>query len=157
MVKLGAAGSLMVLSVGALGLVTQAAGHPDTGASARAHDAGVVHVVDSAHLRLTKASGSLLHEAGPVSGTLSGSMQATLEIGASFSGEFTIYTRSGTVTGHGLASPHGSGRYQSFAGSMVVTGGSGRYAHVHGHGGLYGTFDRRTFAFVIQTTGALSS
>jgi hypothetical protein len=122
----------------------------------RARTAHTLKITDNAHLRLTKASGSLLHEAGPVVGTLGGSMRADMNIGASFTGEFTIYARGGTIRGHGTAVPHGSGRYESFGGSLVVTGGSGRFAHVHGRGGLFGTFDRRAFSFVIQTTGSLS-
>ncbi len=117
----------------------------------------MVHIAATAHLHLIKASGALLHEEGPVSGSLSGEMQATFEVGARFSGEFTIHASGGTITGRGAAAPHGSGRFESFSGSIVVTGGSGRYAHVRGHGGLYGTFDRRTFVCVIQTTGELSS
>jgi hypothetical protein len=39
---------------------------------------------------------------------------------------------------------------------MSVSHGTGRYAHVHGHGGFYGTINRRTNALVVQTTGQLS-
>ena len=58
--------------------------------------------------------------------------------------------------GGGRATPHGSGRYQSFSGSFQATHGSGRYANVSGHAGLYGVFDRRTDSVVIQTTGTLT-
>jgi hypothetical protein len=122
----------------------------------RAHATRTLNSTDTAHLHLTRASGSTLDETGPVSGALPGSMRAELTIGAAFSGNFTIYTHGGTIEGHGTATPSGSGRYESFDGSIVVNGGSGIYAHVHGHGGLDGTFDRRTYAFVIQTTGKLS-
>jgi hypothetical protein len=122
----------------------------------RAHATRTLNSTDTAHLHLTRASGSTLDETGPVSGALPGSMRAELTIGAAFSGNFTIYTHLGTIKGHGTATPSGSGRYESFDGSIVVNGGSGVYAHVHGHGGLDGTFDRRTYAFVIRTTGKLS-
>lgn len=82
-------------------------------------------------------------------------MRAHVDVGATFMGSFTISARGGSITGHGTAIPHGSGTYESFAGSLVVNGGSGRYAHAHGHAGLYGTFDRDTYAFVVQTTGTL--
>jgi len=39
---------------------------------------------------------------------------------------------------------------------VTVTGGTGRFVHAHGHTGLYGTFDRTTYALTIQTTGTLS-
>jgi hypothetical protein len=110
----------------------------------------------TAHLHLVRASGSLLFEEGTASGSISGHMIAHLDVGATFTGTFTTYTRHGEIKGRGTATPHGSGRYESFAGSGVVTGGTGRYAHAHGHGGLYGVFDRRTYAVVVQTTGVLS-
>jgi hypothetical protein len=110
---------------------------------------------DTAHLRYLSASGSLLLEEGQTSGTLPGKMRAHVDVGSTFTGNFTTYTRYGTITGHGKATPHGSGRYESFSGTLVVTGGSGRYAHAHGTAGLYGTFDRDNYAFVVQTTGTL--
>jgi hypothetical protein len=117
--------------------------------------AAALKASDTAHLRYLSASGSLLFEEGQTTGTLPGKMRAHVDVGATFSGSFTIYTKDGTISGHGEATPHGSGTYESFAGSLVVTGGSGRYAHAHGHAGLYGTFDRENYAFVVQTTGTL--
>lgn len=110
---------------------------------------------DTAHLRYLSASGSLLLEEGRATGALPGKMHARVDVGATFTGSFTIYARGGSITGRGSAIPHGSGTYESFAGSLVVTGGSGRYARAHGRAGLYGTFDRATYAFVVQTTGTL--
>ncbi len=107
-------------------------------------------------LHLVRAEGSQLFEEGPVSGALDGSMRATLSTGASFSGTFATHTGVGSIYGRGRATPHGSGRYQSFSGTFLVTGGSGRYTHISGHGGLYGVFDRRSDSVVIQTTGKLS-
>ncbi len=118
--------------------------------------AGTLNATDTAHLHYLHSSGSQLYEEGPATGTLPGTMRAHCNIGAIFTATFTIYTRNGTITGHGSASPHGSGIYESFAGSLLVTGGTGHYAHAHGHAGLYGTFDRKTYALVVQTTGRLS-
>ena len=42
------------------------------------------------------------------------------------------------------------------AGSLKVTGGTGRYKHAHGSGGLYGAINRKTDALTVQTTGKLS-
>ncbi len=110
----------------------------------------------NAHLHLVKAEGSQLIEEGPVSGVLVGSTRGELVTGAVFTASFTIHTRAGSISGHGRATPHGSGRYQSFSGSFLATGGSGRYAHINGRAGLYGVFDRRTDSVVIQTTGTLT-
>jgi hypothetical protein len=98
-----------------------------------------------------------LFEAGPVTGALSGSARAALDVGANFTSTFTITTRAGSITGKGQATPHGTGRYQSFSGSFLAVSGTGRYAGIAGRAGLYGVFDRRTDAVVIQTTdGKLS-
>ncbi|HSZ12702.1 MAG TPA: hypothetical protein VK790_01540 [Solirubrobacteraceae bacterium] len=110
----------------------------------------------TAHLHLVRPEGSMLIEEGPATGALAGSMHADLHTGAVFTGTFTIHTGGGSIDGHGKAVPHGSGRFQSFSGSLLVTGGSGRYAHVSGHAGMYGVFDRRTDSVVIQTTGTLT-
>jgi hypothetical protein len=145
-----------ILSASALGVMSGPAGAAGTERPPPAHVARTVNGTDTAHLHLTRSSGSLLFEEGSASGGLPGSMRAQLNVGPTFSGSFTIYTRGGMIKGRGTATPHGSGRYESFAGSFVVTGGTGRYAHARGHAGLYGTFDRRTYAVVIQTTGRLS-
>jgi hypothetical protein len=123
------------------------------GASAAAH---ALRATDTAHLHYVTASGSLLFEEGRATGTLPGSMRVHFNVGSTLSGSFTIYTRGGTIRGHGEATPHGSGVYESFAGGLVVTGGTGRYARAHGRTGLYGTFDRTTYALTVQTTGTLS-
>jgi hypothetical protein len=82
-------------------------------------------------------------------------MRVRFNVGATFTGSFTIYTHAGTIKGHGSATPHGSGAYESFAGSLIATGGTGRYAHAHGRAGLYGTFNRNNYALLVQTRGTL--
>lgn len=121
-----------------------------------AHIARTLNGTETGHLRLVHQHETLLYEEGPASGPLPGRMQAALAVGGVFTGRFTIHSSGGTITGRGRATPHGFGRYQSFAGTLAITGGSGRYAHVHGSTRLYGTFDRRTFAVVLKTTGRLS-
>lgn len=123
---------------------------------ASAHIAGVLDGKATSRLHLIQVEGSELNEEGPVSGVLTGTARGELHLGAIFTAAFTIHTRDGSVTGRGTATAHGTGRYQSFAGSFTATGGSGRYAHIHGRAGLYGVLDRRTDSVVIQTTGRLS-
>lgn len=121
----------------------------------RAHAAHRLKASDTAHLHYISASGSLLFEGGAASGTIPGSMRVRFNVGATFTGSFTIYTHGDTIKGYGSAIPHGSGLYESFAGSLVATGGTGRYAHARGRAGLYGTFNRNTYALLVQTTGTL--
>jgi hypothetical protein len=101
-------------------------------------------------------SGATLFEEGSATGGLPGRLRAQLVVGSTFTGVFAIYAHDGQIDGHGSATPHGAGRYQSFSGSITVNDGSGAYSHVHGRTGLYGTFDRRTYAVVLETTGTLS-
>ncbi len=106
-------------------------------------------------LHYLHSSGSTLIEEGPIKGDLNGHARAEFTVGAMFSGSFVFYTAHGEIKGHGSAQPHGSGRYESFSGHDVITGGSGRYAHAHGKGTMYGTFDRDSYAVTIQTQGTL--
>jgi|HubBroStandDraft_2_1064218.scaffolds.fasta_scaffold07054_2 hypothetical protein len=121
-----------------------------------AHAAHVLKASDTAHLHYVTASGALLLDEGKATGTLPGSMRVHLNLGTTFTGSFTIYASGGSIEGHGSATPHGSGTYESFSGTLTVTGGTGRYVHARGRGGLYGTFDRDSYALVIKTTGNLS-
>lgn len=123
----------------------------------RAHSTRVLNATDTAHLHYIHSSGAQLVETGSATGTLPGRMKANISIGATFGGSFTIYTSGGdSVHGQVSAAPHGSGTYESFRGSLTVTGGTGRYAHAHGHADLYGVFDRKTYALVVQTTGRIT-
>jgi hypothetical protein len=112
---------------------------------------------DTAHLELRHQDESLLLEEGKATGVLPGRMRAQLKVAQhQFSGTCTIYTDGSSITGHGVATPKGAGRYQSFKGTLTITGGTGRFRGAHGQTGLYGTFDRITFSIVIQTTGNFS-
>jgi hypothetical protein len=121
----------------------------------KAHAAAMLRAKDTAHLHYVSAKGSLLLDEGQASGTVPGRMRVRMRIGSTFSGSFTVYTAAGTITGHGSAVPHGSGTYESFAGTLAATGGSGRYRHARGRAQLYGVFNRRDYSLVIQTTGTL--
>ena len=131
---------------------------PSQALRTRAWAARVLNATDNGHLRYNArgSEGSLLLEEGSVSGALPGRMRAHMNVGATFSGSFVLYTSGGSIKGHGVAKPTGSGRYESFRGSLTVTGGTGRYVHAHGQAGLYGVFDRKTYGLTVQTTGRLS-
>jgi hypothetical protein len=123
-----------------------------------AHASRTLSVTDTGHLRYNAkgSEGATLLEEGSATGALPGRMKAHLLIEASFTGSFVLYVNGGSIKGRGSAKPSGSGRYESFRGSLTVTGGTGRYAHAHGQAGLYGVFDRKTYALTVQTTGRLS-
>lgn len=132
-------------------LCTQSAG-----VLAAARTARTERLAMSAHLRYLTARGAYLLEEGPASGPLAGTVKAHVRITADISGSFEFYPRDGSISGYGSATLHESGTYVSFGGTVRITGGTGRYAHARGGGGLYGVYNRRTLALTIQTTGSLS-
>lgn len=139
-----------MLATSALG----ASGAHATG-SRRAHIAAALRATDTAHLHYVAAKGSLLFDEGHVSGTLPGFMRVRMRVGTTFDGSFTFYVRGGAIHGSGRATPHGEGVYESFAGTLTASGGSGRFRHAHGRARLYGVFNRRDYSLVVQTTGTL--
>lgn len=120
-----------------------------------AHTAHSLTATDTAKLHLIRHSGSSLFEEGTATGTLPGSMRVYCNIGPTLTASFTVYVHGGTITGHGSATIHGSGTYESFSGTLTATGGTGRYARAHGKAGLYGVFNRKNYDLTVQTTGKL--
>jgi hypothetical protein len=128
---------------------------PGSIARPEAHASGQAEVNDLAHLHLVRSSGSLLVEEGSASGSLPGKTLVRMKVASRVTARFTITTPDGAISGSGSASLKSSGRYASFGGTLVVSGGTGRYAHAHGTGGLYGVIDRRTHAVTVKTSGTL--
>jgi hypothetical protein len=127
-----------------------------TDAVVRATSARTLDVTDTAHLHYRRESGSLLIDEGSATGALPGAVKVLFGVGSTIKATFTITTRAGSITGEGSAKAHYSGEYATFGGTMSVSHGTGRYAHAHGHGGVYGAINRYTYAATIQTTGNLS-
>jgi hypothetical protein len=87
-----------------------------------ARTARALSVDDTGDLHLLNASGAILSEEGPVSGTLPGSTKVRLDVGENVTASFTIRARGGgSITGHGSAVLHSSGRYSSFGGTLAAT------------------------------------
>lgn len=130
---------------------------PPASPAASARAARTLDVTDEAHLHLTGTSGEELQEEGPATGALPGKAHARFVVGSSVTGSFTLYPRGGgSITGHGSARLHSTGTYASFSGTLIVSHGTGRYAHAHGSGGFSGTVNRHTDALTVKTTGQLS-
>jgi len=146
--------AIVIAAIATYSLPPAALGH--SAAAPRAVVAAKLNGNGNCNAHYIRSSGSTLIEEGPCSGSLSGKLHATVRVGATLSGTFVFYTRFGQIKGHGSAKPHnGKDGIESFAGTLVVTGGTGRYTHAHGTAGLYGTFDRRNYAVVAQTRGTL--
>jgi hypothetical protein len=144
----------VALALGLAGLVWVCAARAASVPPART--ARMLNVTDEARLHLTNTEGEVIEEGGPVRGALPGTLRVRLAIGANVTGSFTFYARGGSISGHGSARLNTTGTYASFGGTLTVSHGTGRYAHAHGHGGLYGAVNRRTYALIVQTTGRLS-
>jgi hypothetical protein len=126
-----------------------------------AHAARALNITDTAHLHHAKESGVMLVDEGEATGQLPGKVRVEFNVGATVYANFTFYTRNGDLMGHGSGTLHESSSsghstvWVSFAGTMTVSHGTGRYTHAHGHGGFYGIFDRHNYEATIQTTGTL--
>jgi hypothetical protein len=125
------------------------------GAGASLAGGADLKAIDTAKLHYVGAVGEEVYETGSASGTLPGTIRVHMIFASTLSGSFAINTRSGTIDGRGTAKPHGEGVHESFAGTLVVTGGTGRYRRAHGTAHLDGTFNRENYALTIQTTGTL--
>lgn len=138
-----------IASAAALLALAAASALPASAASG----AHTVRVDDTGYLRLAHASGEELSEAGAISGTLPGTASVRLHVGAeTVTASFTIDVRGGgSISGTGLAKIGSPGRYTSFAGTLSVTGGSGRFADAHGQGKLYGVIERKSDKLTVQT------
>jgi len=126
--------------------------------TAPAHTARTLNIADTAHLHFVReTAGSVLIDEGKATGGLPGVVKVGFEVGATVKASFTLSSRHGALIGSGFAKPHSSGgEYSSFAGTLTITHGTGRYAHAHGRGGFYGTINRGNDAITVQTTGALA-
>ncbi len=120
--------------------------------------ASVLDVRDQGRLHFVHASGSVVVDEGSVSGTFPGSVRVRFL----YDGEPQVSARF-EISGHGgsvsasavgrLSSP--TSPSPSFRGHMTITGGSGRYAHIHGSGELFGVYYRRSYGLTVQAVGKL--
>jgi hypothetical protein len=148
------------LGVFALGATCVAFGASAWGRSDRptAHAARVLNVRDEGRLHYVKSSGPVVIDEGHASGTFPGwaKVRFSYDGEPAVSARFTIYGGGGSISARGtarLSSP--TSPSPSFKGTMTITGGSGRYAHIHGGGELYGVYYRRSYALTVQAIGKL--
>ena len=121
--------------------------------------ARVLNVRDEGKLHFISSSGSELFDEGPGVGTVPGKVRVhfVYDGNPAVSASFTIYGHGGSISGRAkarLSNP--TSPEPSFRGAFTITGGSGRYAHIHGTGELFGVFIRRGYALVVQTIGNLA-
>lgn len=152
---------LSVLSLVAIGLgASVGIGAPAWGSSdgPRADAARVLNVRDEGRLHHVKSSGEEIIDEGRATGSFPGWVKVRFRYNGepTIGARFTIYGSSGSVSARAtarLSSP--TSPNPSFRGAMTITGGSGRYAHIHGGGELYGVYSRRSYDLTVQAIGKL--
>jgi len=118
----------------------------------------VLAVRDDGRLHYIHSSGNEIIDEGHATGTLPGSVRAyfTYDGEPTVSASFQISGPGWSISGHGtgrLSNPNSTS--PSFRGSLTLSGGSGRYAHAHGSGEMFGVYYRRSYALTVQTIGSL--
>lgn len=118
-----------------------------------------LRVKDAAKMSLVKGASTAgsLHEQGNATGTMSGTIHATISLYAvTAKANFTIYVKGGTLTGSGTGRlKYGKGGYDSFGGAAHITGGTGRFAKATASGHIYGSIDRINYHVNVQLDGTL--
>jgi hypothetical protein len=154
---IGFAAATLTLAASCL-LLAPGAGANGKSRPITARTASMLNVRDEGHLRFVHASGSAILDEGAVSGTLPGSVRVRFVYDGEpdVSAQFTITAHGGSISARGtgvLSSP--TSPTPSFRGRLSVTGGSGRYAHIHGSGELYGVYNRRSYGLTVQAIAKL--
>ncbi len=109
-------------------------------------------------MHLVSHSHDIVVEEGRVSGTLSGTMVVHLTLAyTEASITFTGRTSDGTLSGQGSGSYYIANKLAHFTGSLVITHGTGKYAHARATGlHITGTLTRSNYSFSAQLSGRMS-
>jgi hypothetical protein len=126
--------------------------------AATAHTARTFSLSETGHLRLTSHHGFTLNEQGSAYGTIGGTIYIHLNVSSTnhVTAEVNIYPNGGSITGYASASYHVAGSVASFAGTMSIARGTGRYNHAHGSGlSFTGTIQRSNDAVNVRVSGRM--
>jgi hypothetical protein len=127
--------------------------------AAPAHDARTTALNESGQLHLTSRHGFTLDERGTASGSVSGSIYVHLTIVSTSRvvAEVNLYPAGGSISGQASASYHRGSSTASFAGTISITRGTSRYAHVRGSGlSFSGTIRRSDEAISVRVRGTVN-
>lgn len=128
------------------------------GPSAKA--AGSLNLNDSASLKLNNHKGVELKESGRAKGNLPGSIYIQLRLASSrsVSAKIQVYPSSGSVSASASATYRVvTSSSASFAGTLNITGGSGRYSKAKGsHLSFSGTVHRPSDSVSVHVSGKMS-
>lgn len=150
--------SLIAAALLATGATALAAAPGIAGASGSA--ARTVSLNDTGHLHKTAHHGLNLYEAGPTSGSLSGTVTLHLDVVSTnrVTAQLTVHSGHSSINATASGSYRNNGPTASFSGTLSVTGGTGSYAHAHGSGlSFSGTIQRTTDAVTVRVSGHFSA
>jgi hypothetical protein len=125
-----------------------------------ARAARTLSLSETGRLHLTSHHGFTLNEQGSTSGTLSGTIYIHLHVVSTnhVTAEVNLYPSGGSITGSASASYRPSGAVASFAGTMNISRGTGRYSHATGSGlSFTGTVQRSDDAVTVHVNGRMSA
>lgn len=128
-------------------------------AVAQAGGRSSIRVDETANLAYRSSGSRGILEQGQATGTVNCTLRATLRLsGVHVSSSFNATASSGSFGGTAYATiTSTSGRYDSFSGTVRLTHGRGRFAHVGGTGRVSGQFDRKSLAVTLHMTGTFST
>jgi hypothetical protein len=115
------------------------------------------YVKEQGHLHLSGKSGSsAIAERGSATGTFTASLAIDLTIKISqVTGSFVVNLKGGSISGSAEATPHYSGQWVSFKGSLTIKHGTGSYKGASGTASLYGSLNRQQLTLNVQVIGQL--
>jgi hypothetical protein len=140
--------AVMVLAVATIGLASSASGH-----QLRQRRQ---HVHNTTYLHLVGPPGVEIFEEGKCVGTYPGTGKSHLEFsGGHLSGSWSLATHGGIVRGRtqGKVTGPSARPLVRFAGTVRITGGTGKFANASGTLRLTGTLRRSNYAIVEETSG----
>ncbi|MFZ2049964.1 MAG: hypothetical protein WB698_03330 [Solirubrobacteraceae bacterium] len=148
--------SLSVLAVCAAAATAVPAAAQASSASARAALSST-YVKEQGQLHFSsKSGGSAIAEQGSATGTFKASLDIDLTIKISqVTGSFVAYLKGGSISGSAAATPHYSGQWVSFKGTLTIKHGTGSYAGASGTASLYGSLNREQLKLNVQVIGRL--
>lgn len=153
----------LALCLLALGAFAPPGAGERAGSHARAHASRTISLNETGHLHLTSRHNFTLNERGSATGTVTGTgtiyVHLTAVSSTRVTAEVNIYARGASFSGHGSASYHRGATTATFAGSMSIDRGTGRYAHVHGSGlSFSGTIaESNRDAITVHVSGRVSA
>jgi hypothetical protein len=119
--------------------------------------AGTISVNEDASMHMVSHHGSLLNEAGNASGSFNCPLAIGLNVSyATATITFTICRSGGSFSGSGKAAFYASGTSAHFEGTVRITSGTGKYAHVSSRGlRIQGSLSRSNYALSVKVAGQM--